>query len=65
MLSDFNDKMDQICVMFGLTIKESDLRIVPVAGVDQLLSFDTKVNCLSEYFNAKHQQVFASSSAAK
>jgi len=36
---------------------DEDLKICQVPGVDSLLSFETKVNYLCEFFNAKHLEM--------
>lgn len=53
----FNERMDEISKMYGLTVADEDIRICQVAGVDNLLSFETKVNYLCEFFNTKHLEL--------
>lgn len=57
MVDDFNLRMDEISKMYGFTVADEDIRICQVAGVDNLLSFETKVNYLCEYFNTKHLEL--------
>ncbi len=57
MVDQFNQKLDRICQMYDLTVTEDDLRISQIPGVDNLLSFETKVNYICEFFNTKHLEL--------
>jgi hypothetical protein len=58
MLDDFNSKLANICQVYELQMPaDEDLKICQVPGVDSLLSFETKVNYLCEFFNAKHLEM--------
>ena len=57
MVDQFNQKLDRICQMYDLTVTEDDLRISQIPGVDNLLSFETKVNYICDFFNTKHLEL--------
>jgi hypothetical protein len=57
MVDEFNLKLNQICQLYGLSVTDEDIKICKVAGVDQLLSFETKVNYLCDFFNTKHLEL--------
>lgn len=57
MLDDFNKKLNTICNLYDIQIADEDIRICSQPGVDQLLSFETKVNYLCDFFNTKHLEL--------
>jgi len=57
MINEFNQKLENIVQQFELQINEEDLRICSIAGIDNMLSFETKVNYLCEFFNTKHLEL--------
>ena len=58
MVDDFNQKLDEISLKYGVHVQaDDDIKICQVPGVDQLLSFETKVNYLCEFFNTKHLEL--------
>ena len=58
MLQDFDSKLQTICANYDITMpSDEEVKICQVPGVEQLLSFETKVNYLCEFFNAKHLEM--------
>jgi hypothetical protein len=57
MVDEFNNKLTEICSNLGITITDEDLRICALPGIDQYLSFETKVNYLCDFFNTKHLEM--------
>lgn len=57
MLDTFNSQLDAICAHYSITLTEEDMKICPLASVDHLLSFDTKVAYVSEFFEGKHLEM--------
>lgn len=57
MVNEFNQKLDHICQMYEINLTEDDLRFCALPGVDHLISFETKVNYLCEFFNTKHLEL--------
>lgn len=51
MIDDFNKKLNTICQIYDIQIADDDIKICSQPGVDQLLSFETKVNYLCDFFN--------------
>jgi len=43
--------------MYNLTVTDDDIKISSIPGVDNLLSFETKVNYLCDFFNTKHLEL--------
>jgi len=54
MLSNFNAQLDSLCSHFDIKITDEDMKICPNTNIDHLLSFETKVNYVCEFFEGKH-----------
>ena len=54
MLKEFNAQLDALCSHFDIKITEEDMKICPLANVDHLLSFETKVGYVTEFFEEKN-----------
>ena len=57
MLSNFNSQLDSLCSHFDIKITDEDLKICPNTNIDHLLSFETKVNFVCEFFEGKHLEL--------
>lgn len=57
MLSQFNAQLDSLCNFFDIKITEEDMKVCPNANIDHLLSFETKVNYVCEFFEGKHLEL--------
>ena len=57
MIEQLNAQLDALCNHFDIKITEEDLKICPLANVDHLLSFDTKVGFVTEFFEGRHAEL--------
>lgn len=57
MIAQFNAQLDNLCTFFDVKITDEDMKICPNANIDHLLSFETKVNYVCEFFEGKHMEL--------
>jgi hypothetical protein len=57
LISDFERHLILLCEKFKVNVSEEEVRICKIEGVDRLLSMETKVNYLCNYFGELYKKI--------